>query len=996
MKVETLNKYTEIKQPTNADKTSSSGTLVLQSYPAPGASPVSATAGQTVINLGFAVPQDTNTPRAFWLLINGQKLPSDDYSFTTVISGQSSQVTLVAPLVGGEAIEAFLMGTTITAYPNPSSVQANLNDLAAGLSNLGNVITLPATTNNTYTSTASNNPYGLFFDDGKPLFGAERFHAAGYVAITDPADIPCDSNGWPGYFIINAKTGLPDKRFRIYGLGWYQYNVHNSSVHGLFAIGTQKAGDYICITSVMTQLNLIAMADTSFGSASIYLNGVDTANDVSEANAAILMSNKYAINTIQNLPYGSPTQAINTIKLVSNSSSAFFFYGFEIINNQYDSTHNISVPSCTKVVKGKNVSFPAFVGANSLNYKGLAINGGDQYSGNTKGSRVAWFANENGYYVSKHNDIYTNEQSGTLVAGDTITGIVDATQFWNSTNSQGNIVRFKDALTGAVNRALLVPTGGSPTGLTLAKDFTGAAKSNVLTANGSGSNIQYRDNGTSACTFSAGTIYAELYGKALNNADFSNSEFVREIHWREFGCGTSYDFSQSTYSFGSNYTAASHVLDDDTTNLLSTTYQPYSGPGIGTGIGLANSSQFLAFTFIGSGVELKTAYAGTFKIASDLPFGTHMVKLALTGTDGNHYVYVDGVFLGTISGVYGYMTTVSFIIYQPKTPILSGYVPEFSYNIMADQVLTNIPTIGTTAPLINYCGIDQGILRKQGLREFAYTGTTSYNQSGNYGTTLWYVNTNPGVAASASLTVFGQGNYRIWHKNSNGSDALNIFLDGVQTATCTAGAGVGETGYLAPSMGSSPGVHVLNTVRNGTAGYLNWYAIDFSTPIYEHSNWNTNPFLDYFISGNGVADKRNSALIAATQVPKEYKVSSTVASSVNITTTNIIVMGLVVLDKGKWSIDIFANAYKGNTNDSVLYPYIYFHDSGYTVTAAQGEAVKWYTSGMNTIVQVGVKGVEVHLTKRTAVFFGINSQSTDYYTYYNNTIPFIKARKISN
>src|SRR5581483_2493404 len=95
--------------------------------------PVTSTAGQTIINLTFAVSQ-TNTAN-FILAIDGKILSlgaSNDYQFTNVQSnGTSSQITLNASIVAGLNIQAWYIGV---AQPPVSATSLSTLQAQANLS----------------------------------------------------------------------------------------------------------------------------------------------------------------------------------------------------------------------------------------------------------------------------------------------------------------------------------------------------------------------------------------------------------------------------------------------------------------------------------------------------------------------------------------------------------------------------------------------------------------------------------------------------------------------------------------------------------------------------------------------------------------------------------------------------------------------------------------------------------------------------------------------
>ena len=127
MKVEQVNKFAKVKQRTDRD-IRYLGPLVSDRAPLG----LVTVAGQTVINLTFAVQQTTAGKQIFFLSLDGVILAeTTDFTYTNIISGQCSQVTLTTPAVAGMQIDYWKIGTNSSAFPNPSSVQANLNTISS-------------------------------------------------------------------------------------------------------------------------------------------------------------------------------------------------------------------------------------------------------------------------------------------------------------------------------------------------------------------------------------------------------------------------------------------------------------------------------------------------------------------------------------------------------------------------------------------------------------------------------------------------------------------------------------------------------------------------------------------------------------------------------------------------------------------------------------------------------------------------------------------------
>lgn len=119
-----------VKQLTGADSPQNPGSLVTYTY-----GPVTSTAGQTQINLGFSV--STSNTSNFFLWVDGKLMSlgsGNDYTFTnTQANGTSSQITMTQPLAANLNINAVYLGVLI---PNAASTSIlTLNATTSSLSN---------------------------------------------------------------------------------------------------------------------------------------------------------------------------------------------------------------------------------------------------------------------------------------------------------------------------------------------------------------------------------------------------------------------------------------------------------------------------------------------------------------------------------------------------------------------------------------------------------------------------------------------------------------------------------------------------------------------------------------------------------------------------------------------------------------------------------------------------------------------------------------------
>ena len=319
-----------------------------------------------------------------------------------------------------------------------------------------------------------------------------------------------------------------------------------------------------------------------------------------------------------------------------------------------------------------------------------------------------------------------------------------------------------------------------------------------------------------------------LYLTNVNHATCLE-EVARTYHWREFGAGRSDDFSLLSYG------AAAFTLDDGVTTLLSDSCQPEFA-----GFTLNNSSNFMIFTFVGTGLDLTviggpnitTAEAwpvyidgsnvGTIsstvgttkivKIASGLPYGTHTCKLVRSSVIA-----------------YGEVIVKNFIVYQPKkTTLNSGEVELADYNIMRTYVANSTAGLETIAA---------GVLRKASVREFAYTGSSWGVDSdttvllGGFGCTA------NASGATLSYTFFGTG-FEL--RSRSGSDRSNNLTFTLRSLSSGGSAlAVNTTNFTINGSGSGPAI---------TTSVYGGFAFTPSSGIFNENNTST-PGSGFTLSG---------------------------------------------------------------------------------------------------------------------------------------------------
>lgn len=333
--------------------------------------------------------------------------------------------------------------------------------------------------------------------------------------------------------------------------------------------------------------------------------------------------------------------------------------------------------------------------------------------------------------------------------------------------------------------------------------------------------VYQTSSGSIGQAFTQNATSPSYYTGSVSHA---NEEVVRTYYPKEFGCGSSTDFSVLNGTTGVSQVA--FTLDDGTTSLSANgNSNIFCGPaGSLFFSGNSSTSHFIAFTFIGTGLDVQmsttssnttqsfsavaidgTIYATTIgtsgqnvslqtvKVCSGLPYGTHTVVFYNTTATTNT------------------PAIQKFITYQPKTPsIPSGAVQIGSYNVMA--------TYASGGVIAGFNTINTGLLRKQAVRELVYTGTWT---GPTIGPATWsggfYLTDSAASGNAAQYTFYGTA-FECRIDAPTGTN-LTFTIDGsnlLSVSNSSPVGGIGWTGSLA--MGGYGG-SATTTLSSGNITY---------------------------------------------------------------------------------------------------------------------------------------------------------------------------------
>ena len=442
--------------------------------------------------------------------------------------------------------------------------------------------------------------------------------------------------------------------------------------------------------------------------------------------------------------------------------------------------------------------------------------------------------------------------------------------------------------------------------------------------------------------------------KYLSQADHSGEEILKTYFIGEFGRNVLKTAFETNLNKDVNlrdflvtlnlYDYACYTLCDGTTTLsmINGAYKDISAVGstseyervVGDSLYL-NGLGNLYFTFIGTGLDLlifsswsesgsmnqhsvtidgelagylpETKEPAIVKIASGLPYGTHVVKITNNNNIG-------------ISGRKCYIK--NFTVYQPKKPSLPPDCIELAeFNVVANYSINNS---------IENTKLSTGVIRKMALMGTSYYknywgSSPALNQATSVsGYTVDSVSNTNSANAYAEFYFWGTGVELKLYSNttiqfsindiSNFSTMQNLNgTNGIQTSTSSGLILNNSTGVMtgvAPSRGSAArflnlplGLHKLKILKSGT-GDLSLESFDVITPVHfpKFNSFNTK-LKNKIEGGNSISDIRKNTLVK-NQENKKSAVFSSGQSWVNSTTSTLYVpvhgASVLVNSSGGW------------------------------------------------------------------------------------------------
>jgi len=397
-------------------------------------------------------------------------------------------------------------------------------------------------------------------------------------------------------------------------------------------------------------------------------------------------------------------------------------------------------------------------------------------------------------------------------------------------------------------------------------DSSGTIKTSVTAMPPNAQNIKTQVN--AEITTPSATNTTTTPNMSDDAVDHSLSEVAKTYHWREFGNGAAntggyVDYYADATMLKDVVDDIGYVMDDGLTSLVGNDVRAASDQDLRPEDDAGDD--FWASTFIGTGVSIKTTTyaAGTYHIACNLPYGTHVLKVE-RDADTTPDMYLDGLTYTDVSGgTYGCLSEITF--YQPKMPpIPEDAVVISDYMLMADFVRQAAPT-KTSAPWNEeHTIISKGVRMCGPSRDLFYEETT-----GGHVFSFDIQNTGPGgfYCASNATSSGGQNNYvqlpafgtdYLLANHSGGG--IDLYVNGTDVAhTTTTGHSFIDISY--PDSATTLGLNIFKGqgLASDYSPYVGPKGFMIVSPTHTSSHYQTfeTPFLHELVGGDRNMEQTN-------------------------------------------------------------------------------------------------------------------------------------------
>ena len=698
---------------------------------------------------------------------------------------------------------------------------------------------LSAVTTGPNSSTVASSKYGTVQSDGRMYYYTD---IKGSKPIKDPrigAHFGSQRHRCSSLQLLEQETATHGSNVysmdgrewaRCVGDNWTIRNDKNA-IGAPYLANCNNANNYIEVTGYFSQANMSSFTNHDFpNNIDVLIDGTDTGTQLSfETTVQTSLYNRFVDATsLKEVPVGSTTLGIHTLRLTIADPSAFYFFfcKFELIAQDTTSTttkSQIQIPSQNVVSYGKK-----FTVAETKHYNPFAFK--------TDGT-TAWAS-------GAHNGTAWPVGTGSSTNIDTATSLgLDA---WVSTNyyypyNGGRVVKWI-ASDGTIKTSVnMMPPNARSKGNS--SSLTNAtAKANASIA-----------NNTFFPTMEAGAI------------DHSQAEAAKTFHYREFGNGAANGGTGSgSYADPSMLNSSddvAYVMDDGLTSLSCndvmniTTSNDNGASCLRTDNGDAGDGWYI--TWIGTGIYFSgnpnMATSGYHRTtwAQNLPYGTHILTVMRTGTSHQHEIKVDGILVYTATSPNDYYAGMDWVtFYQPKMPP----IPENAciiadYMLMADHV----PVSGSGLNLSMI--LSKGTRYVDSSRDFFYNSGAAWANMATY--MGWYVGgfraETTHANAVARLPFFGTNSIECGY-----SGRISSYLNGNASTNQTTVTSSETWATSITHDGATLGSNFIE-VQDGTNSNFNLNMCYVVSPIHTSSHYQTfeTPWLHELVGGDRNMEQTN-------------------------------------------------------------------------------------------------------------------------------------------
>ena len=690
---------------------------------------------------------------------------------------------------------------------------------------------LSAVTTGPNSSTVTSSKYGTVQADGRMYYYTD---IKGSKPIKDPrigAHFGSQRHKFKSLQLLEQETATHGEEIKsIDGREWIrtigdytlQYNINGSQLYS-----SSTSTPSIEITGYFSSMNLIGITHADTGCV-ITIDGVagSEINPHKTTVASPLGSRYVDRGSVANIVTGQ-TLGIHTIKITDHANAdENYHYGIELIAQDTTSTatrSQIQIPSQNVVSYGKKFTVAGTPHYNPFAFAGdgtTAVAIGDT----TSHGKVAtgWTGSTSAYFDSTLDTATSLGLSAWETGGD----------FYRPING-GRVVRWVDS--------------------------SGNIKTSVNMMPPTGTSIGVGSDAALPTSHAWTTVYQPKFSSTT--IDHSQAEVAKTFHYREFGNGAANGGTLSaTYADASmlnTYDDCAYVMDDGLTSLscdsmtnVGVSLQPYHLGG----------TAIWYLTFIGTGITIKTVDygAGTYHVAQNLPYGTHILsgerRIGLSNADRADYV-IDGVAISEVVGA-TYASCSEATIHQPKMPpIPEDAVVIADYMLMADFV----PQTAAGAEKIS-----KGV-RKQSISRDCFFDETDGDafaltfEPANFPMGLGMeLNGTADSATSATMRIPSFGTNYV-HRGYQSDTRAALYIDTTDNdsaATKDNTAGYGSYAHLTSDLTLGVykfGANAASGQRGNTEGF------DIATPIHTSSHYQTfeTPFLHELVGGDRNMEQTN-------------------------------------------------------------------------------------------------------------------------------------------